>query len=249
MKLKNKIAIVTGGSSGIGQAGAIALAEEGANILITYKSNKKGAMCTKNKINNLGRECEILRVDLEKSKDINMIVQKTIEKYSKIDILVNNAGTAIENDFLSETTENLNYLLNINVESIFSLSQLSAKEMIKRGGGSIVNITSISGISINEPNLISYCTSKAAANMLTKGMAKDLAKYNIRVNAILPGPVEVLRAFEISGKERIESMIERTPLKRIGQPEEIGRMILFLSSEDSSFMTGSLVVMDGGMTL
>lgn len=249
MKLMNKIAIVTGASSGIGKAGAILLAKEGADILITYNTNEEGAIDTKKKINELGKRCEILKIDFNDIKNIKSIIDKTMEKYGAIDILINNAGISYFKDFLEDSLEDFDYLLNVNLKSIFILSKFAAKEMIKRTGGCIVNITSISGISLNEPNLVSYCTSKAAANMLTRGMAKDLAKYNIRVNAILPGPVIVPRAYEISGIETINSMIERTPMKRVGQPEEIGKMIVFLSTDDSSFMTGSLVVMDGGMTL
>ena len=249
MKLENKVAIVTGGSSGIGQAGAIALAKEGANLLITYRDNIKGAIYTKNIINNMQRKCEILKSDLSNNNDIKLIVEKTIENYSKIDILINNAGTATESHFLSEKIENFDYLLNLNVKSIFLLSQLVAKEMIKIGGGKIINITSISGISVNSPGLISYCTSKAAANMLTRAMAFDLAKYNIYVNAILPGTIDTPLTWELSSKEDIEREKESTPLKKIGKPEDIAGMIVLLSSEFSDFMTGSLVIIDGGFTI
>ena len=249
MKLENKVAIVTGGSSGIGQAGAIALAKEGANLLITYRDNIKGAIYTKNIINNMQRKCEILKSDLSNNNDIKLIVEKTIENYSKIDILINNAGTATESHFLSEKIENFDYLLNLNVKSIFLLSQLVAKEMIKTGGGKIINITSISGISVNSPGLISYCTSKAAANMLTRAMAFELAKYNIYVNAILPGTIDTPLTWELSSKEDIEREKESTPLKKIGKPEDIAGMIVLLSSEFSDFMTGSLVIIDGGYTI
>ena len=252
MKLKNKVAIVTGGSSGIGRAGAISLAKEGADILITYRSNKKGALEVKKKINDLGRKCEILKVDLENIDDIKMIIKKTLETFLGIDILVNNAGDCRSANFLDETIENLSYLLDTDVKSVFLLSQLASKEMIKRGGGAIINITSISGIYVNDPGIISYCASKAAANMLTMGMAKVLAEYKIRVNAILPGYMDTPLTWKASNvdKEVLEKALEnRTPLKRIGQPEDISEMIVFLSSDDSKFMTGSLVVIDGGFIL
>lgn len=252
MKLKNKVAVVTGGSSGIGRAGAISLAKEGADILITYRSNKKGALEVKKKINDLGRKCEILKVDLENIDDIKMIIKKTLETFSGIDILVNNAGDCRSANFLDETIENLSYLLDTDVKSVFLLSQLASKEMIKRGGGAIINITSISGIYVNDPGIISYCTSKAAANMLTMGMAKVLAEYKIRVNAILPGYMDTPLTWKASNvdKEVLEKALEsRTPLKRMGQPEDISEMIVFLSSDDSKFMTGSLVVIDGGFIL
>ena len=150
---------------------------------------------------------------------------------------------------MSEKIENFDYLLNLNVKSIFLLSQLVAKEMIKTGGGKIINITSISGISVNSPGLISYCTSKAAANMLTRAMAFDLAKYNIYVNAILPGTIDTPLTWELSSKEDIEREKESTPLKKIGKPEDIAGMIVLLSSEFSDFMTGSLVIIDGGFTI
>jgi len=249
MKLKDKIAVVTGGSSGIGQAGAILLAKEGANILLTYRNNYEGAIYTKKKVNELGKECEILKVNFENINGVRIIIKKTIEKYSKIDILVNNAGINRFIDFFDDTIENLNYLMKVNVNSIFTLSQIAAKEMIKRNGGSIINITSISGISVNAPGLASYCTSKAAANMLTKALAKEFGKYNIRVNAILPGVVDTPLLWRGVSKKDVEKMRKETPLKMIGKPEDIAGMILFLASDDSRFMTGSLIIMDGGITL
>jgi len=252
VKLENKVAIITGASSGIGQAGAIALAKEGADLLITYKNNKDGAIDTKKKINDLGRKCEILNASLENMDDVKMIINRTLEIYPGIDILVNNAGDCRSTDFLNETIENLSYLLDVDVKSVFLLSQLVAKEMIKRGGGSIINITSISGIWVNDLGIISYCTSKAAANMLTKGMAKALAKYNIKVNAILPGYMDTPLTWKASKIERevLEKEVgDITPMKRFGQPEDIAGMIVFMSSDESNFMTGSLVVIDGGILL
>jgi NAD(P)-dependent dehydrogenase (short-subunit alcohol dehydrogenase family) len=249
MKLLNKIAIVTGGSSGIGKAGAIALAKEGADVLITFRSNEDGAIGVKNEIIGMGRKCEILKADLTSIKDIENIILRTVDIFKGIDILINNAGDSNFIDFLEDSVESLTYLFDVNVKSIFLLSQMAAREMIKRGGGCIVNVTSISGIAVNAPGLTSYCTSKAAANMLTKGMAKDLAKHNIRVNAILPGSIDTPLTWRKASDEVIKMTKEMTPLKRIGTPEEIAGMIAFLSANDSNFMTGSLIVMDGGLTL
>ncbi len=248
MKLENKIAIVTGGSSGIGQAAAIFLAKEGADTLITYNNHKDGAIFTKNEINKLGRKCEILKADMNDIDEVKGIVAETLNIYPGIDILVNNAGGGKFIEFFNDTVENLDYLLNINVKSIFILSQLAAKEMIKRGGGSIINITSISGISVNDPGLISYCTSKAAANMLTRGMAKALGKYNIKVNAILPGSIDT-PGNKNAPKEVVEEHIKKTPLNKIGSSEDIASMVLYLASDDCKFITGSLIVIDGGFTI
>ena len=208
MKLKNKIAIVTGASSGIGQAGAIFLAKEGADLFITYRSNEEGAIETKKKINDLGKECEILQADFKSMDEVKMVFERAIEKYSGIDILINNAGDARYVDVLDETLDNYDYLMNVNAKSVFLLSILAVKEMVKRGGGSIVNISSISGIAVNELGLISYCTSKATVNMLTRTMAKDLAKHNIRVNAILPGIVETRAARIVCTDEDIDYIYE-----------------------------------------
>ena len=139
--------------------------------------------------------------------------------------------------------------MNVNIKSAFLLSILAIKEMMKRGGGSIVNISSISGINVNEEKLISYCTSKAAMNMLTRTMAKDLAPNNIRVNALLPGIVETRAARVICTDEDIERMIQKVPMKIISNPEDIAGMMVFLCTDDARFMTGSLIVMDGGQTL
>jgi len=249
MKLLNKIAIVTGGSSGIGRAGAIALAKEGADVLITFRSNENGAIDVKNEIIDMGRKCEIVKADLTNRDDIKNVITHTINIYKNIDVLVNNAGDSNFVEFLDDSLENFNYLFDINVKSIFILSQMAAREMIKRGAGRIINVTSISGIDVNAPGLTSYCTTKAAANMLTRGMAKDLAKYNIRVNAILPGSIDTPLTWRKASDEVIKMTIEKTPLKKIGSPGDIAGMIVFLATDGSDFMTGSLVVMDGGLTL
>jgi 3-oxoacyl-[acyl-carrier protein] reductase len=249
MRLSNKVAIVTGGSSGIGKAGAIELAKEGADILLTFRGNEEGAISTQKEIIGLGSRCEIIKAELSDTKDIGEVVKYAVDKFKGIDILVNNAGDSSFKEFLDDSLENLNYLFDLNVKSIFLLSQLAAREMIKRGGGSIINVTSISGISVNASGLTSYCTTKAAANMLTKGMAKDLAKYNIRVNAILPGSINTPLTWKKASSEVIKMTIEKTPLKKIGEPEDIAKMIVFLSTSDSNFMTGSLVVIDGGLTI
>jgi NAD(P)-dependent dehydrogenase (short-subunit alcohol dehydrogenase family) len=249
MKLLNKTAIVTGGSSGIGKAGAIALAKEGADVLITFRSNEDGAISVKNEIVGMGRKCEIIKADLTNINDIKNVIMHTVNIFKSIDILVNNAGDSNFIEFLDDSIENLIYLFDINVKSIFILSQMAAKEMLKRGNGRIINVTSISGIEVNAPGLTSYCTTKAAANMLTRGMAKDLAQYNIRVNAILPGSIDTPLTWRKASSEVIKTTIEKTPLKKIGSPEDIANMIVFLATSDSDFMTGSLVVIDGGLTL
>lgn len=249
MQLKDRVAIVTGASSGIGQAGAIALAKEGANIFITYRNNIEGAKETKKIINSFGRECEILKAELSNMEEVKIVVKKAVEKYSAIDILVNNAGDARYVDVFNENLENFEYLMDVNVKSAFLLSILAIKEMSKRGGGSIVNISSISGINVNEEKLISYCTSKAALNMLTRAMAKDLAQHSIRVNALLPGLVETRAARIITTDKDIERMTQKIPMKIISDPEDIAGMIVFLCTDAARFMTGSLIVMDGGQTL
>jgi len=249
MKLKDKIAIVTGGSSGIGQAGAIALAKEGTDLFITYRNNLEGALETKKIINEIGRKCEIHQAHFENMDEVRNVMVNVMSKFPGIDILINNAGDAKYVDVFDENLENFEYLMNVNIKSAFLLSILAIKEMMKRGGGTIVNISSISGINVNEEKLISYCTSKAALNMLTRTMAKDLAPYNIRVNALLPGIVETRAARVICTDEDIERMIQKVPMKIISNPEDIAGMMIFLCTDEARFMTGSLVVMDGGQTL
>jgi len=249
MKLKNKIAFVTGASSGIGQAASISLAKEGVDLFITYRNNKEGALETKQIINELGRKCEIYQANFENMDEVSSAMTNFLNKFNGLDILINNAGDARYVDVFNENIDNFDYIMNVNVKSAFLLSILSIKEMLKRGGGNIVNISSISGINVNEEKLISYCTSKAALNMLTRTMAKDLAEKNIRVNALLPGIVETRAARIVCTDEDIERMIKKVPMKIISNPEDIAGMIVFLCTDAARFMTGSLIVMDGGQTL
>ncbi|MCF8001263.1 MAG: SDR family oxidoreductase [Halanaerobiales bacterium] len=249
--LENKIAIVTGAARGLGEAMATGLAEAGADIVIpdiNYKEAKKAA----DKISELGVDTLALKCDVTEKSDVQEMVKKVIDEFDRIDILINNAGIckniAAEEMSLKDWQE----VIDINLTGVFLCSQAVAKEMIDNNGGSIINISSMSAEIVNYPQpQCSYNASKAGVSQLTKSLAAEWAKYDIRVNAIAPGYMKTELTAEILEKnpERKEYWIEPTPMKRMGKPEELKGVAVYLASEASSFMTGNIMNIDGGYTL
>ncbi len=250
MKLKDKIALVTGGSRGIGRAISLGLAKEGAHVVVNYVTHKESAYEVVTKIKGLERKALAIKSDISKKTEVTRMVKKVMDEFGRIDILVNNAGVGPFKSFLETTEELWDRTLAINLKGIFLVSQAVSMEMIKQGKGKIVNITSISGEKATHPDQVVYCTSKAGANMLTKVMALALAPYNITVNAVLPGTIETdINREGLSRPGVKECIIERTPLKKLGKPEDVVGAVILLSSEDADWITGELMVIDGGYLL
>jgi glucose 1-dehydrogenase len=250
MRLKNKRAIITGGSSGIGQAIAIAFAKEGADIVIAYQSNTSGAEHTQKEIQKLGRMCYIMIVDLSDQQALNLFIAKSCSLLGGIDILVNNAGTLTRcKNFLSISKEDMDLVDNINYRAPFILMQLVAEHMkTEHHGGSIINISSVS-TELVAPGMAHYESSKAALNMLTKSAASELSEHGIRVNAISPGLVATninLNQRE-SDKELWEKRCAKIPLKRAGSPSDIVPFAILLASDEAKWTTGAIIHVDGGM--
>lgn len=250
MRLKDKVAIVTGGSRGIGRAIALAMAAEGARVAVNYVSNESAANEVVGLINAQGGEAMAVKAHVASKSEVDAMVQAVVERFGRVDILVNNAGVCRFLDFFETTEEDWDWHQDINCKGVFLTSQACAREMRKTGGGRIVNVTSISGEKATNPRQVAYCTSKGAANMLTKVLALALAPYNITVNAVLPGTIETdINRDILSQPGAREEICANTPLKRLGEPEHVANAVVLLASDESDWTTGAELVVDGGFML
>lgn len=244
MRLKDKKAIVTGGAMGMGQAICLALAREGADVLVADIHEATG---TVNGVLALGRRAIDVRTDVTRNDQVETMVEKARQEFGRIDILVNNAGIAVFKSFFETTESDWDRQMNINGKGVFLVSRSVAKAMRAQGGGRIVNISSISadraGIGIS-----AYCASKATVSALTLCLALELAEFGIVVNAVLPGTTEtpLNSEWHKAHPDGREANIEATPMKRLGRPEDIANAVAYLASEDASWTTGALLRVDGG---
>jgi 2-deoxy-D-gluconate 3-dehydrogenase len=241
--LDGKTAIITGSTTGLGQAMAIGLAQAGADIVI---ADILDSTETKEKISSIGRKAIQLKVDLSKSESIFQIVKDTIDEFGKVDILINNAGIIRRTPAIDFTEKDWDDVMNINSRAVFFLCQAVAKDMIKRKYGKIINIASLLSFSggITVP---SYSASKGAVAQITKALANEWAQYGININAIAPGYMvtnntEALRKDE----KRFKSITERIPAGRWGMPEDLKGAAVFLSSKASDYVNGHIILVDGG---
>ena len=246
-----RIAIVTGAGSGIGQASAIRLAEEGATV-ICADINAIAANETASQIRDLNFKAVGYEIDIADSKACDSIVSYSVEKYGAVDILVNNAGVNLPGVFHEVSNETIDRTLNVNVKGAMYLTRAALPHMLKNSRGSIVNMSSVNGL-VSEPYLSVYSASKGAIVMFTRGIALDYAKTGIRCNAICPGwvdtPINHAHAKMLGGLDHVYKTIDSfQPIGRPGTSREIANVVLFLASDESSFMTGSIVSADGGMT-
>jgi NAD(P)-dependent dehydrogenase (short-subunit alcohol dehydrogenase family) len=238
MKLLNKKVIVTGANKSIGRSIAIACAKEGADVVISYRTDAKGAQETVETIKNLGRSSKAIHGDFIEGTNIEDFFSQALEFLGHVDILVNNAAGYDTTPFLELNVEKLEYLHKIGVMAPMLLTQLAAKNMIKEKiAGKVINISSISG-NRPYPHRVAHSTAKSALNMLTQSTALELAPYNIRVNAITPG---------ITLDD--ETSMEEIPLKRAGTPQNQADAVIYLASDESSWVTGHILIVDGGQSL
>ncbi|MEI7722471.1 MAG: glucose 1-dehydrogenase [Actinomycetota bacterium] len=250
-RVKDRIAIVTGAGSGIGQASAIRLAEEGAKV-ICADINLESATDTAQQIRDAGFIAEGYALDISDSQACTALVDHTVTKFGAIDILVNNAGVNLPGVFHEVSNETIDRTLNVNVKGAMYLTRAALPHMLKNSRGSIINMSSVNGL-VSEPYLSVYSASKGAIVMFTRGIALDYAKTGIRCNAICPGwvdtPINHAHAKMLGGLDHVYKTIDSfQPIGRPGTSREIANVVLFLASDESSFMTGSIVSADGGMT-
>lgn len=244
-RLDGKVAIVTGGGTGIGQATAILFAKEGAKVVIACRTTKTGEE-TVRMIEEAGGEALFVRTDITKEKDVENMVKKTVQTYGKLDILFSNAGIGPSEPLLEAKEETFNEMMSTNVKGTLFGIKYAVPEMIKAGGGSIINHSSIAAESAQKGVGI-YSATKAAILGLTWVAAIEFAPYNIRVNAIKPGVVATPLSLDAHTLEDIRSIESNIPQRRLQKPEEIAYGALFLASDESSGMTGQRLTIDGGI--
>ncbi|MGV8086714.1 MAG: SDR family NAD(P)-dependent oxidoreductase [Candidatus Woesearchaeota archaeon] len=241
MKLKNKVALITGASRGIGRATALLLAKEGANIIVNYCNAENDANTLVQNIKKIGSDAIAIKCDVSKENEVKQMCKKAIKKFGKIDILVNNAGIVFDVPFKNRAVEHWKRTLNVNLIGAFICTKYVTLHMKK---GHIVNIASTNGIDTCSSESMDYDASKAGLISLTKNLAQQLAP-NILVNCIAPGWIDTDINKDLS-KDYVKSETQKILLKRFGKPEEIAKTVLFLVSDDASFITGATIVVDGG---
>ncbi len=243
-KLKGKVAIVTGGDSGIGKAVSLLFAKEGADIAIIYLTEHEDAKKTEKRIENTGSRCLLISADIRDEKICQKAIDRTIKEYGRLDILVNNAAVQYhQKDFRNITKEQLKKTFETNIFSMFYLTKEALKHMKK--GASIINTTSVTAYR-GSHHLIDYSATKGAIVSFTRSLSKSLAKDKIRVNAVAPGPVWTPLIPSSFPEDHIPEFGEKVPLGRPGQPVEIAPSYLFLATDDSSYMTGQVLHPNGG---
>lgn len=243
MKLQDRVAIVTGSTSGMGRAIAKKFAEEGAKVVVTGR-NEERAKAAVDDIVAAGGQATYVIVDTSKPEDCKILLDKTLEEYGTVDILVNNAGMLSMSSLAEVSMEEWENVFNVNVNSALVLTQLVAPIMKEKGKGVIVNTASVASFAAHH-GFAAYISSKHAMAGLSKSMAWELGP-EIRVNAIAPGLIHTAMVDSIGGLDALQFMIDACPMKRAGQPEDIANVALFLASDDSSFIDGQIIKVDGG---
>jgi glucose 1-dehydrogenase len=246
MKLKNKVAIVTGATKGIGLACAREYIAEGARVVLTGRSRDLGEAAARD-ICKEGGEALFLPCDVSDSSQVQNLIDSTVTHFGKLDIMLSNAGTNGKAEFLDVTEEDWDRIINTNLKGIFLCGQKAAKQMVKQGhGGYIINMSSVMAV-LGLKNQVAYSASKGGINQLTKVMALGLIEHGIRVNAIGPGPIMTeLMQRVADDKTVMDAILSRTPEGRIGTGREVGRLAVFLASEDAGFIMGQTIYQDGG---
>jgi NAD(P)-dependent dehydrogenase (short-subunit alcohol dehydrogenase family) len=246
VKLRDRVAIVTGAAQGIGQAIALGLASEGAHVVIADLQEEK-ARETAGQIREMGRRSLALRVDVSDLNDLSTLVKTVMGEFGAIDILVNNAGIALGTPFLETTEEAWNKIMDVNLKSAFFCSQYVARIMVKQQRGKIVNLASTSSFVAGRQE-VPYAISKAGVRMLTASASAELAPHNINVNAIAPGLIKTpLTAKHFPSPEALEARVKaKTPMGRAGTPKDLVGAVVFLCSDDAEYVTGHTLVVDGG---
>lgn len=247
ISLEGKTALVTGGSRGIGRSIALRLAEYGANVAITYRSSTDAAEEVKEEMEALGVQAKAIQADAVNTDQATEVIAEVTDDWEKLDILVNNAGITRDNLILRMSEEDWDEVIETNLKSIFNYSKAAAKPMMRNRGGSIINISSVVGISGNAGQS-NYAASKAGIIGFTKSYAKELASRNIRSNVVAPGYIVTEMTDELDD-DLLEAIEDDTPLNRAGKADEVASAVLFLASDLSSYITGEVMRVDGGMAM
>lgn len=242
--LEGKIAIITGGTKGIGEAIALKFAQEGAKIVVNYAHDDQSARKIEEKINAMGKEVLIIKGSVSDWLAVERMVKETINKWRRIDILVNNAGITRDSYLLTMSEKNWDEVIEVNLKGVYYCCKAVLKTMLKQKRGKIINISSLTGV-IGQKAQTNYAAAKGGIISFTKALAKEVGRWGIYVNAIVPGFIDTEMTQELH-PEIIEMHIELTPLKRFGRPEEVADTALFLAIDMSSYITGQIIHVNGG---
>ncbi len=248
LNLKGKVAVITGARRGMGKSHALLFAKSGAKVVVSDISQEECQLVV-DEIKKNGEEAMAIKCDVTKKAEVDNMIKQAVDKWGKVDILVNNAGICQFKSFLEITEEEWDRTLDINLKGQFLCAQAAAKEMAKQKSGVIINIASIAmgQIGVGFPTLAHYCASKGGIVAMTETLALELAPYAIRVNAVAPGAIDTPMVDPLKADQKtMEGTLSRIPMHRMGKPEEVSNLVLFLVSDASSYMTGSTVVVDGG---
>lgn len=249
-QLLQKVAVVTGADSGIGRAIALQFAAEGAAVVINYAHARDKAEEVHNLITQQGGRGLIVQADVAQYQQATNLIQQALSSFGRLDIMVNNAGMEIHSPFLAVTEEQFDRVLSVDLKGAFFCAQAAAREMVKsKIAGRIINISSVHE-DLPMPQNVPYCCAKGGMRMLTRTICLELAPYNITVNNIAPGAVHTpIDADVEADPEKMAALLKEIPLHRMGQPEEIARLALYLASDASAYVTGSTFIIDGGLTV
>ena len=244
---ENKTVFVTGGSRGIGKEVALKFAENGYNVVINYVSSKTNVEELKSEFENKGVKALIMQADVTDKEKIEEVVKKAIEEFGSIDVLVNNAGITKDNLLMRMSEEEFDKVIEINLKGTYIVTKAVTKYMMKKRKGSIINLSSVVGVAGNAGQS-NYSASKAGIIGFTKSIAKELASRNIRSNAVAPGFIATDMTAVLSDEVK-ENIYNQIPLKRMGTAREVANLIYFLGSDESSYITGQVINVDGGMVM
>jgi len=247
MRLKDQIAVVTGGSRGIGRAIVLALAAEGARVAFVYHGNEEAARSLEHQVKENGGLAAGSKVDVTDAKAVDAMVEKLLGEWGRIDVLVNNAGIIRDDLFVRLDEEAWTTVLNTNLGGTYHFCRAVAYPMMKQRRGRIINMSSIAAEHCN-PGQANYAASKGAINALTRALAVELASRNVTVNAVAPGFIETDMTAAVRNKAG-DLIKKYVPMRRLGQPDDVARVVLFLASADSGYLTGQVLTVDGGLSL
>lgn len=245
--LKGKNAIVTGASRGIGRAIAIELANQGANVVVNYSGNEKKANKVVEELKQLGVKSFSIKANVASEKDVKMLMKETLKEFGTIDVLVNNAGITRDNLLIRMKEADFDEVVDINLKGTFLCIKAVSRQMMKQRSGRIINVASIVGVSGN-PGQANYVAAKAGVIGLTKSVAQELASRNILVNAVAPGFIQTDMTDKLDDDQQ-EAVKSQIPLEKLGSPTDVAKVVRFLATEDSAYITGQTIHVDGGMVM
>lgn len=247
MPLKDKVALVTGGSRGIGRAIALELGSRGANVVVNYAGNEQKAEEVVQELHQLGVKAFKIKANVADENEVKEMVKQVVKEFGRLDILVNNAGITKDNLLMRMKVEEFDDVINTNLKGAFLCTKAVTRQMMKQKSGRIINIASVVGVSGN-PGQANYVAAKAGVIGLTKTTAKELASRNILVNAIAPGFIQTDMT-DVLTDEQKDAILSNIPLEKLGEPEDVAKTVCFLASDDAKYITGQTIHVDGGLVM